>query len=139
MLSVRVTGVPSTSVAASMTAIVLGDRPRLRQLFYILIENAIRYSDHEVHIALDITRTEDWIRTQVCDNGFGMSEMDLENAFDHFYRGDGAQQIFSDGSGLGLPVAKSIVEAHKGEIFIQSTQSGGHHKEMIGFQSVIAF
>lgn len=106
-------------------AIVLGDRPRLRQLFYILIENAIRYSDHEVHITLDVVPREHWIQTRVCDNGIGMSAMDLENAFDRFYRGDGAQQILSDGSGLGLPVAKSIVEAHKGEIFIESTPGRG--------------
>ena len=51
--------------------------------------------------------------------------MEVENAFDRFYRGDGAQQTFSEGLGLGLPVAKSIVVAHKGEITIESAPGEG--------------
>ena len=104
---------------------VLGDRDRLRQLFLILIENAIRYSGNDVDIALDVTRSADRVRTRVTDNGFGMSQTEIDNAFDRFYRGDNGSRAFSEGSGLGLPVAKSIVQAHKGEIAIESTPGEG--------------
>ena len=106
-------------------ATVLGDRQRLRQLFFILIENAIRYSGEEVKLALDITRPDGWVRTRVCDDGFGMSKSEITNAFNRFYRGGGARQFFPEGSGLGLPLAKSIVEAHQGRIAIESDPGRG--------------
>lgn len=62
---------------------------------------------------------------EIGDDGIGMSEEDLELAFERFYRGERAREFAPSGSGLGLPLAKAIVEAHQGKISISSTEGAG--------------
>lgn len=99
---------------------VQADPQRLKQLTIILIENAIKFSrpGDRVHVAVDGGPDEASIRVR--DNGPGIAAEDVPHVFDRFYRGRGAGD--AAGSGLGLSIAKWIVEKHGGEITLASEQ-----------------
>lgn len=101
-------------------AMLLADAARIRQLLVICLDNAIRYSLPEgiVTVSLDRSGTDAVIR--VADNGIGISDDDLPHVFTRFYRGARAEHHDVQGTGLGLPMAKAIVEAHDGQIEIAS-------------------
>ena len=94
---------------------VMGDAGRLRQVFSILVDNALRYSAPRQTITVSLSMNEQEIRVKVKDMGIGLTEDEARQAFQRFFRG-GKAQSHARGTGLGLPVAKAIVEAHKGEI-----------------------
>ncbi len=100
-----------------------GDPSRLRQVFAILIDNAIRYSDVQQVLSIQLTRRGDHATFEVRDRGAVLSEHDLPKVFDRFYRGGEAADK-TEGSGLGLPVARAIVEAHEGSIELQREPDG---------------
>lgn len=105
------------------TATVRGDARRIRQVVLILVENALRYGDGDVLLRLD--PAPGGYAVSVIDHGPGMTEAELEGAFQRFYRGAGAPSRYEAGSGLGLPVAKAIVEAHGGRIALRSAPGQG--------------
>jgi len=98
-----------------------GDRDRLRQVFVNLIGNAIKYTDVGA-VLLRLARVGDAYRIEVGDTGRGIAESDLERIFDKFER-VGTQQ--EEGSGLGLPIAKDIIELHHGRIWVESQRGQG--------------
>lgn len=106
-------------------ALVLGDRDRLKQLMLNLVDNAIKYTPAGGEVHLGLSKTDEWVHLYVRDSGIGISERDLAHIFDRFYRVDKARSRAQGGSGLGLSIAKSIVEAHKGEIRVESEQGKG--------------
>lgn len=95
------------------------DRNRLRQVFAILLDNAIRYSDERENVLIETFIDEGVLGVTIANRGVGLSEAEASQVFDRFYRSDRAAHR-SDGSGLGLPVAKAIVEAHAGQIRLQT-------------------
>lgn len=97
--------------------VVSGDHDRLRQVFTILLDNALRYSDVDGHVQVSLKQAEEGVEIIVKDDGIGLSPEDAEQVFLRFYRGANAQDAVQ-GTGLGLPVAKAIVEAHQGKIGI---------------------
>lgn len=102
-----------------------GDRGRLRQLFLILLDNAICYSRPNGKIFVILKEEGDGVRIQVRDEGIGVPEEELDFIFERFGRGSNAQIHHNEGIGLGLPLAKSIAEAHDGTIEISSTVNKG--------------
>lgn len=98
---------------------VQGDADRLRQVFAILLDNAIRYSDQGSIIRIESLVADSCVEVFVKNSGSGLAPNDAGRVFDRFFRGDNASKR-SEGSGLGLPVAKAIVEAHQGEISLFS-------------------
>ncbi len=104
--------------------VVYGDSDRLRQVFAILIDNAIRYTETEGHVRVGLTLAGSGVEITVQDDGIGLSEEDAEQVFYRFYRGSNAQRA-AKGTGLGLPVAKAIVEAHEGRISLTGTPGEG--------------
>jgi signal transduction histidine kinase len=104
-------------------AFVSADSGRIRQLILILMENAIHYGGDE--IIVDLKRALSGYTVSTTDNGPGMTESVQIQAFDRFFRGSGAAQRYDKGVGLGLPVAKAIVEAHGGKIEITSKMGKG--------------
>lgn len=100
-----------------------GDVGRIRQAMLILLDNARHYGGTHINLRLD--QTPDGYRAAVEDDGPGMSGADKESAFQRFFRGSNAAERYSDGSGLGLPVALSIAVAHGGSINLGDRQGGG--------------
>lgn len=108
---------------------VFGDQDKLTQLIYILVENAIKYTAEggSVKIAMEKSRNKKGqeFSLSVADNGIGLTEEEQEKVFERFYRADKARTRKEGGYGLGLSIAKSIVEAHNGEIEIESKLGQG--------------
>ena len=94
-----------------------GDDFRIQQLIYILIDNAFRYTKQGI-VKLSLKKQSESITLTIEDSGAGINKTDLPHIFDRFYRGDKSR--VRDGSGLGLSIAKSIVTAHDGKIYVKS-------------------
>lgn len=107
------------------TVLIKGDSARLRQLLMILIDNAIQHCHEGVCVKTVLTVQNDIADLCVNDTGPGISETDLENLFERFYRGNTAGRSSAGGSGLGLPIAKTIVNSHGGRIFVESELGSG--------------
>ncbi|WP_237658455.1 sensor histidine kinase [Ureibacillus xyleni] len=99
-----------------------GDSKSINELIYILLENASQYTQ-QGSITMRLKRTDSAIKMFVEDTGMGISKEDLPFIFDRFYRSDIARK--RDGSGLGLSIAKAIVEEHNGVIQVQSELGKG--------------
>lgn len=105
--------------------IYAGDEGRLRQLFLILFDNAICYSPPDSLIEVSVQAVDDALEISVADQGIGIPEEELELVFERFGRGSNAQVHHAEGIGLGLPLAKSITEAHGGTVRVDSTLNQG--------------
>ena len=105
-----------------------GDADRLKQVYLVLIDNAIRYSHPGGAISLVARRVDcDGARVEVeiADQGIGIEEEELAKVFDRGYRAPNAQSFRSDGSGLGLPIARVLVRGHGGDITLRSIPGKG--------------
>lgn len=109
----------------SQKVIVHGDYRRLKQLLLILIDNACRYSQPGGNIIIGLQADRPYACVIVRDNGIGIPNEDIDVIFERFYRGEQARQLTPGGLGLGLPLAKSIVEAHQGHIEVTSAPNQG--------------
>jgi signal transduction histidine kinase len=105
-------------------AVVMGDAGRLRQVFSILIDNALRYSNVGDSVRVSLWRNDKEIVVQVRDTGIGLTKDEAKQAFQRFFRG-GKAQGHATGTGLGLPVAKAIIEAHNGSISLEGQPGEG--------------
>ncbi|MBN2965024.1 HAMP domain-containing histidine kinase [Sulfurospirillum sp. T05] len=104
---------------------VLCDELLLQQVFFNLIENAIKYSPKDTTITLSLTRTPTHAKLVVSDNGPGVSEDKIAHLFDRFYRCDEARSRNVQGYGLGLSIAKQIILAHTGTITAHNHATSG--------------
>lgn len=105
--------------------IVRGDPARLHQVFENLIGNAVKYSAAGTPIAVRICETESSLRVAVIDNGIGIPPDELKFLFERFTRASNAKKSKIKGTGLGLYLAKTLVERHGGNIEVQSTLGEG--------------
>lgn len=103
---------------------VRGDPTRLRQVVLILLDNAIRHTPDGGRVTMRARRVADHVEIEVADTGTGIPPEEIEHVFDRFYRVDKARRRSEGGSGLGLPIAKALVEAHNGMIEIKSGPGG---------------
>ena len=101
------------------------DPERMAQVLGNLLGNALRYTPAGGKILLQAGSSGSAVYLRVQDTGTGISSDDLPYVFERFYRADHARQQGSGSSGLGLAIAKSIVEAHKGSISVESTPGHG--------------
>lgn len=105
---------------------VRGDKDSLTELFVILLDNAIKYSSRNSTVSIKISKEGKHAIVKITDHGVGIKESDLPHIFDRFYRADQSRnKEKANGYGLGLSIAKQIVELHSGEIFAQSTLNKG--------------
>jgi two-component system, OmpR family, sensor histidine kinase BaeS len=112
------------NVQGKSESAVMVDQDRMLQVLANLVSNAIRHSPDGVSIYLEAKSTASEILLSVQDGGSGIDREDLPHVFDRFYRGDKARA--ADGSsGLGLAIARSLVEAHGGQITIASEPGQG--------------
>ncbi len=104
---------------------VEGDEDRLKQLLLILIDNALKYTPATGRATLGLHRRETDVEIVVRDTGVGIAPEDLPLVFERFYRADPARSRDTGGTGLGLPIARWIVEQHDGTITLESLLGQG--------------
>lgn len=104
---------------------VHGDPQRLKQVFLIIIDNAINYSKPGGKVEVALEQDGSQARIAISDNGVGIPEEALPHVFERFYRVEKSKAMAHGGAGLGLPIAKWIVEAHEGKIAIRSAAGSG--------------
>lgn len=104
-----------------------GDPERLEQLVAELLENALKFTPTGGTITLAVKQSPQGVELRVSDTGMGIVESDLGRVFERFYRVDTARQRSGgmEGTGLGLPIARWIVEEHGGDIRLDSTVGMG--------------
>lgn len=96
---------------------------RLRQVLDNVVGNAIKYSHDQGEVVVAMRAEDEQIIVQVTDNGPGIPAKDQAHIFDKFYRGSNISS--KTGSGLGLAIVKTIVEAHQGRMWVESTVGKG--------------
>jgi len=101
-----------------------GDTKRLVQALTHLVGNAVKFTAPGGEIAVH-ARTGELAEVIVTDTGIGISAAELPYVFDRFFRGQAAESLAVQGPGLGLTIAKSIVEAHGGKVDLESRPGGG--------------
>ncbi len=104
---------------------VRGDEMRLRELLLILLDNAIKFTDAAGTVGLTLEADGGKAVVRVRDSGSGIPPEALPHLFDRFYRADKARSRAEGGAGLGLAIAKWIVEAHRGSIRVDSYPGTG--------------
>lgn len=101
------------------------DEDRMMQVFGNLISNALRYTPSGGDIQLTAQQNDGQVVLTIADNGSGIAAEDLPYVFDRFYRGDKSRTTEAGESGLGLAIAKALVEAHHGTITAKSAPGQG--------------
>jgi heavy metal sensor kinase len=112
-------------MSADSNVVVIGDRLRLRQLLLNLVDNGIKYTPEGGEMVISLASNDSQVELRVLDNGIGISPEDQPHIFDRFFRVDKARSREAGGSGLGLSISRWIIEAHGGEISVQSEPGKG--------------
>lgn len=109
--------------------LVYGDKERLTQLIYILLDNAVKYTPENGEVKLQIffigKKEKEMLKVVVEDTGMGISSKEQKDIFQRFYRVDKARSREMGGFGLGLSIAKWIIEEHEGSIHVDSQLGQG--------------
>ena len=104
---------------------VAGDADELRAAVSNLLDNAIKYSDKDVNISVEVaTLDEKRVAVRIADQGIGIPRAQLKRIFKRFYRAPGTFHGPREGTGLGLFIVRSIVEKHGGTVFAESAGAG---------------
>jgi PAS domain S-box-containing protein len=101
------------------------DPDKVRQVFNILVENALRYSPSGGTVTVGARRSDDRVEVRVADEGIGIPAVERERIFRKFYRAESAARDGAAGTGLGLFIAKELVTAMGGRIWVESTEGEG--------------
>ncbi|MBE9113073.1 ATP-binding protein [Nodosilinea sp. LEGE 07298] len=112
-------------VAACAPVIAQADRQKLCSALVELIDNALRYGDPQQPVQVSLTTQEGWATIQVQDQGSGIPVFCQGDIFEPFYRMDEARSRTSGGTGLGLTLVRSLVEAMAGQVTVQSRPNCG--------------
>lgn len=104
---------------------VLADAAMIKQSIRIIVQNAARYSAAQTTISFNVSCDENTVQISVEDEGMGMSEAAATHIFERFWRADNARIESNEGSGLGLSIAKWIVDNHDGSIEVLSHEGVG--------------
>ena len=104
---------------------VLMDAARIQRVLDNLIQNAIRHTPPQGTIILEAQEEDDTVRVDVVDSGEGVPPSDLPHIFESFYRGEKSRARGQGGAGLGLAIARGIIEAHGGKIWAQNVPGRG--------------
>jgi signal transduction histidine kinase len=130
-LSRRRHHLPSEAVTSTVRHVngasfqVLGDEEDLKAMVSNLMDNAIKYSGAEVHVAVELEQADSATATlRVRDRGIGISPSERKRIFRRFYRIPGAMSTRVKGTGLGLFIVRSIVARHGGKVFVESDGAG---------------
>ena len=106
-----------------------GDKDLLTQVFYNLLDNAVKFTPEHEHIHISADLQKDEIRVMIRNTGVGIAQEEIEYVFERFYKTDQSRSHDVKGAGLGLHLAKTIVKMHGGKISAQS--DGENYTRMI--------
>ena len=118
-------GVSLSSSAQTALQEVEMDRTRIEQVLGNLLQNAIRHTPSDGRVDVTVEASESAVKVTVADTGEGISPDDLPHVFDRLFRADPSRTRTTGGAGLGLTIARQLVEAHGGSIRAESTPSQG--------------
>ena len=104
---------------------VLADETHLNNIIYNLLDNAVKYTEDEPEIVVSTSNIDKGVELKIKDNGIGMGEDVQKSIFDRFYRAESGNLHNVKGFGLGLSYVKSVIEAHRGKIKLNSKRNQG--------------
>ncbi len=118
-------GAHETVLACNEPAVVLGDRHRLTQMLWNLVENALRYTNPGGRVTFCSRIAGEQVELTIADTGIGIPAEHIPHLFERFYRVDRARLRVESSTGLGLPIVKQVAEAHGGEVRVTSQLGAG--------------
>lgn len=101
------------------------DKNQFSQVIINLLTNAIKYTNNNGFINITSYYDNQWVNISIKDNGIGIPKGDLQYIFERFYRVDKSRSKNTGGIGIGLSIVKSIIDAHNGEIVVESKLNEG--------------
>lgn len=101
------------------------DEDKLIQVFINLVSNALKYTNEGGAVGISMIEYDCMAEVRVSDSGIGIPAEDLKHIFERFYRTDKSRSRMTGGSGIGLTIAKAIIDAHHGSISVESTLNAG--------------
>ena len=110
---------------------IRADPDKISQVLINLISNALKYTPEGGKVEIEVKSMSKAVELIVRDTGYGIPPEDLPNIFERFYRADKSRNRLTGGSGLGLTIAKAIVEAHKGSIRVKSERNKGTEFQVV--------
>ena len=116
---------PFDLTVSGRTHLAVGDSDRVEQVLWAVLDNALKYSPPGSPIEVHIDQGGGSVATSVRDHGSGMDTETINRAFDQFYRGASARRLAPDGSGVGLYMARGLMEAMEGSVSITSAVGEG--------------
>ncbi|MFD1160491.1 sensor histidine kinase [Roseovarius aestuarii] len=121
--AITLSGLDVRFTPPSETTMIRADGQRLKQAMLALLENARHHGGSTIEVTLDTYPNS--VEIAVSDDGPGISDEEKELAFERFFRGSNAASRYTEGLGLGLPIVRSIAEAHNGSASIHDRTTGG--------------
>lgn len=113
------------------TTYIKADKDRINQVILNLLSNAIKYTPDNGHIKIAVSKTKNTAIVMIKDNGIGIDQEELPFIFERFYRADKSRNRKTGGAGIGLAIVQSIINAHGGEILVESKLDQGSCFTMI--------
>lgn len=104
---------------------VNGDKRKIQQVLYNLLDNAIKFSDSDSVVTIETTERGEKIYTSVKDDGIGIPRTSLNKIWERFYKSDLSRGKDKKGTGLGLAIVKEAIQAHGENISVVSTEGVG--------------
>jgi len=104
---------------------VMADENRLSQVFLNLLDNAVKYTPEGGSVKISVFPQGKYLQVDITDTGVGIPEIDVPRIFERFYRVDKARSRQLGGTGLGLSIVKHIVQAHGGQVWVESEVGRG--------------
>ena len=104
--------------------VVMGAPARLERVIENLLDNAVSFSPPDGEITINVSTDGEMVETEICDQGPGIPENERENVFERFHSVRPEDEGFGDHSGLGLAIARTIVEAHDGQLILRDRTDG---------------
>jgi hypothetical protein len=99
---------------------VNADRVRFKQILYNLLSNAIKFTPERGRIAVECSTRDAWAEFSISDTGAGVPKSEQAAIFDKFYQTSSPNKGAPQGTGLGLPITKHLVEEHGGRLWLES-------------------
>ena len=112
-------------ILASRTMMVYADKRKIQQVFYNLLDNAIKFSHDDSSITIETTERGGKVYTSVKDYGIGIPKESINKVWERFYKSDLSRGKDKKGTGLGLAIVKEAIQAHGENINVVSTEGVG--------------